>query len=189
MREFNGKRWQTIREADKTDAEPINRHFLAALLRRADGVTKALMDHQAMRNACEAQWAEAEKQRERYRKDVEQAVEHRTRKLAEGAEAAAEFEAEFGSEANFRSIYSGIRDPKSWERAARASAVGFMVDDDADQIIAQFRLHGREVTLPVRVGAYAEAWFRENKKGPRTKEADHADSRRIRSAVSFEGSR
>ncbi|MDP0929034.1 hypothetical protein Q0601_17755 [Paracoccus onubensis] len=59
-------------------------------------------------------------------------------------------------------------------RSAGASAVGFMVDGDADQIIAQFRLHGREVTIPVRVGAYAEAWFRENKKGPRTKEADHA---------------
>lgn len=59
-------------------------------------------------------------------------------------------------------------------RSVGASAVGFMVDDDADQIIAQFRLHGREVTIPVRVGAYAEAWFRENKKGPRTKEADHA---------------
>lgn len=47
-------------------------------------------------------------------------------------------------------------------RSVGASAVGFMVDDDADQIIAQFRLHGREITIPVRVGAYAEAWMREN---------------------------
>jgi hypothetical protein len=47
-------------------------------------------------------------------------------------------------------------------RGVGASAIGFMVDDDADQIIAQFRLHGREITIPVRVGAYAEAWLREN---------------------------
>jgi hypothetical protein len=59
-------------------------------------------------------------------------------------------------------------------RAVGASAVGFMVDDDADQIIAQFRLHGREVTIPIRIGAYAEAWLRENKRGPKTKEGDHA---------------
>lgn len=47
-------------------------------------------------------------------------------------------------------------------RSVGASAVGFMVDDDADQIVAQFRLHGREITIPVRVGAYQEAWLREN---------------------------
>jgi hypothetical protein len=47
-------------------------------------------------------------------------------------------------------------------RSVGATAVGFMVDDDSDQIIAQFRLHGRAVTIPVRVGAYAEAWLREN---------------------------
>lgn len=29
-------------------------------------------------------------------------------------------------------------------RSVGATAVGFMVDDDADQIIAQFRLHERE---------------------------------------------
>lgn len=47
-------------------------------------------------------------------------------------------------------------------RSVGASAVGFMVDDDADTIIAQFRLHGREITIPVRVGSYAEAWLREH---------------------------
>ncbi len=51
-------------------------------------------------------------------------------------------------------------------RGVGASAVGFMVDDDADQIIAQFRLHGREITIPIRVGAYQAAWLREN---PHTK--------------------
>lgn len=47
-------------------------------------------------------------------------------------------------------------------RGVGASAVGFMVDDDTDQIIAQFRLHGREVTIPMSVGAYEAAWLREN---------------------------
>lgn len=54
-------------------------------------------------------------------------------------------------------------------RSVGATAVGFMVDDDSDQIIAQFRLHGREVTIPVRVGAYAEAWLRENPHNNRMK--------------------
>lgn len=31
-------------------------------------------------------------------------------------------------------------------RATSASAVGFTVDDDADHIIAQFRLHGMQIT-------------------------------------------
>lgn len=47
-------------------------------------------------------------------------------------------------------------------RSVGATAVGFMVDHDSDQIIAQFRIHGREITIPVRVGSYAEAWLREN---------------------------
>jgi len=47
-------------------------------------------------------------------------------------------------------------------RGVGATAVGFMIDDDSDMIIAQFRLHGRQITIPVRVGAYAEAWLREN---------------------------
>jgi oligoribonuclease (3'-5' exoribonuclease) len=57
-------------------------------------------------------------------------------------------------------------------RSVGATAVGFMVDDDTDQIIAQFRLHGREITIPVRVGAYADAWLRENKRGPRSRITD-----------------
>lgn len=71
-------------------------------------------------------------------------------------------------------------------RSVGASAVGFMVDDDSDQIIAQFRLHGREVTIPVRVGAYAEAWKRENKRGPRTKEWDHeAKARKVAESAAW----
>lgn len=65
-------------------------------------------------------------------------------------------------------------------RSVGASAVGFMVDDDNDLVIAQFRLHGREVTIPVRVGAYADAWVKENQRGPRTNEKDHiAKARKV----------
>lgn len=54
-------------------------------------------------------------------------------------------------------------------RAVGATAVGFMVDDDADQIICQFRLHGREITIPVSVGAYERAWLKENPQGARSR--------------------
>lgn len=54
-------------------------------------------------------------------------------------------------------------------RGVGASAVGFMVDDDNDQIIAQFRLHGREITIPIRVNAYAEAWLKETPHNKRMK--------------------
>tara|TARA_R110000751_G_scaffold307812_1_gene431800 strand:+ start:2546 stop:2995 length:450 start_codon:yes stop_codon:yes gene_type:complete len=66
-------------------------------------------------------------------------------------------------------------------RSVGASAVGFMVDDDADQIVAQFRLHGREITIPINVGAYEAAWLRENPRGPRsrTSEKDHKAKARV----------
>ena len=47
-------------------------------------------------------------------------------------------------------------------RGVGASAVGFMVDDARGLIIAQFRLKGREITVPVSVAAYEAAWLREN---------------------------
>ena len=66
-------------------------------------------------------------------------------------------------------------------RGVGATAVGFMTDDDSDMIIAQFRLHGREITIPVRVGAYAEAWLRENPHTTRmrTTQAQHRHKARV----------
>lgn len=58
-------------------------------------------------------------------------------------------------------------------RSIGASAVGFMVDDDRDQILAQFRIGGREVSLPVTIGAYEKLWLKSNPCGPRTAAADH----------------
>jgi hypothetical protein len=57
-------------------------------------------------------------------------------------------------------------------RGIGASAVGFMQDDDADVVICQFRLHGRQVTVPASVGAYAAARKRHNPRGPRTAAPD-----------------
>ena len=57
-------------------------------------------------------------------------------------------------------------------RGVGATAVGFMVDDDRDQIIAQFRLHGREITIPIPVGAYERAWLLENPRSPRSRSSE-----------------
>jgi hypothetical protein len=53
-------------------------------------------------------------------------------------------------------------------RDAGASAVGFMVDDEADTVTCQFRIGGRQITVPVNIGSYAAAWLRANPCGPRT---------------------
>lgn len=117
LREWDGKHWATRREAEKTEAQPVTRSFLAALLRRADGMMKAMMD-EAMREAREAQWAEAEKQRQQFRQDVEKAVARRIAELERGAQNVAKFETVFGA----GSAVSWDCIPAEWGRAARALA-------------------------------------------------------------------
>lgn len=46
-REYDGKTWRTIKEAERTDAKVCDRTFLAALLRRADGESRWQIDQQA----------------------------------------------------------------------------------------------------------------------------------------------
>lgn len=58
-------------------------------------------------------------------------------------------------------------------RGVGATAVGFMVDDDAEMVICQFRLAGRQVTVPVSVGAYERAWLKATPCGPRTDPKAH----------------
>ena len=53
-------------------------------------------------------------------------------------------------------------------KGAGASAVGFMVDDAARVVTCQFRMHGREITVPVSIAAYEAAWLRAYPCGPRT---------------------
>lgn len=53
-------------------------------------------------------------------------------------------------------------------RDVGASAVGFMVDDEQRQVICQFRLSGRLMTVPVSMAAYEAAWLKATPCGPRT---------------------
>lgn len=43
LREFDGAKWKTVREADITEAAHVTRGFLAALLRRADGAMRQMI--------------------------------------------------------------------------------------------------------------------------------------------------
>lgn len=117
LREFDGRAWRTIREAEKTPADPITRTFLAAMLRRADGVMKGLMD-EALRDARDAVYAEAEQNRKRFAASVEDAVKRRTESLQMGMKNINLFEAAFGE----GQAYSWGCDPAAWGRAARALA-------------------------------------------------------------------
>lgn len=117
LREFDGKRWKTKREAEKTEALPVSRAFLAAMLRRADGAVKALVKD-AMRDAEEAQSAEAEKRRGEFRKNVEDAVARRLSSYERRLANAAAFEAAF--KPHLRNEWSV--DPVAWGNAAKALA-------------------------------------------------------------------
>ena len=56
-----------------------------------------------------------------------------------------------------------------------------------DEVICQFRLRGREVTVPVSVAAYAEAWKAAKPRGSRTTPADHHAKARAQAEVAVWG--
>lgn len=58
-------------------------------------------------------------------------------------------------------------------RDAGATAVGFMQDDEKRLVICQFRLQGREITVPMSIAAYEAAWLRAIACGPRTEMRVH----------------
>lgn len=68
-------------------------------------------------------------------------------------------------------------------RDVGAGAIGFMVDDDQRMVICQFRLHGRQITVPVSVGAYEGAWLKANPCGPRTPKATHQQRARDQAEI------
>jgi len=75
----------------------------------------------------------------------------------------------------------GIRDML---KGAGATAVGFMVDDDnGGSVMCQFKLAGREITVPVSVSAYEKAWLRATPCGPRTAHADHKRKARAQAEI------
>lgn len=113
LREFDGKSWTTVREAEKTDASQIDRAFLAALLRRADGVMRALVD-EAVREGRKEIDAQLERDRERFSREVALAAERRTREATEKVKSFERFCEAFGEDA-----LSGLFDQVSLGRAAR----------------------------------------------------------------------
>jgi len=115
LREFDGKAWLTLREAEKTPVEQVSRRFLAAMLRRADGTMKGLMD-EAMREARDAAYAEAQKMRDAVRKQIDEAVKARTENLEKAAGDVAIFNEAFGR--NQAGSYSC--NAKAWGNAAVA---------------------------------------------------------------------
>ena len=95
LREFDGKAWRTIREAEKTEAEPVNRLFLASLLRRSDGLVNSMV-----REARDAAYAEMEGRRAQMDKEfnerLERALERRMPGHERLKEQLAKFEEAFG---------------------------------------------------------------------------------------------
>lgn len=88
LREFDGKSWETVREAAITEAIPVDRSFLAALLRRADGAMRADVGR-AARAAIAAE-------KEAIDRRVEQEVQMRSAIRDNLFEAATLIRAEFG---------------------------------------------------------------------------------------------
>lgn len=113
LREFDGKKWTTIREDEKTEAAQVSRQFLAAMLRRADDTMRGLMS-EAMREARESHNAEVERARATISSEIERGVERRTASISKAAENVKAFEAAFGNSVAWDC------NPQAWGRAARA---------------------------------------------------------------------
>lgn len=99
LREFSGRQWKTVKEAGKTEAVPVSRDFLAALLRRADGDMQKMLQ-EAMQNAQQATFEDAEKRRQQNQKLIESQVKMALENYKAGRERRdsriEEFEAAFG---------------------------------------------------------------------------------------------
>ncbi|MBZ9973455.1 hypothetical protein LB517_27890 [Mesorhizobium sp. BR1-1-12] len=84
LREFDGSRWTTKREAEKTEAVPMSRGFLAAMLRRADETMR--------RDVKEASDRALETERKVIDERVQREVAGRTRSHKELLAVVTEFE-------------------------------------------------------------------------------------------------
>lgn len=98
LREFDGRAWKTIREAEKTAAEAISRPFLAAMLRRADETMRA-MEKEAEGRGRAAVEADRKHLEEDYARRIADAVKRRTGELEKAAGNIAGFNAAFGPNA------------------------------------------------------------------------------------------
>lgn len=116
LRVWDGARWKTMREADKREAEPMTRAFLASLLRRGDGMHQQFI-REAMREAEEETAKIRQQLRDGMEKAIAEKVERRTRDLAEKEKQMAAFEAAFGGEPR---RFLSETEAASWGRAARS---------------------------------------------------------------------
>lgn len=94
-RVFDGKAWKTMREADKTDAKPCDRNFLAALMRRSDEAQRQQVKRQAD-DARQAEYAAIQREREAIEKVVAGRVAQQTAHHEKLRVAVREFEAASG---------------------------------------------------------------------------------------------
>lgn len=115
LREFDGKTWRTIREAEKRQPVAIDRAFLASILRRAD-TTMRLLIEEANREARRQQEEEMQRWRDEREKHIEYAVNQRTAQYAESAKNYALFQETFGP----RSLTNYAVDHAALGKAARA---------------------------------------------------------------------
>jgi hypothetical protein len=113
-RVYDGKRWKTMREAEKTQAKPMDRTFLAALLRRADDVQRRLVQD-ATQAARASEMAEAERRRKSMQERIKSEVARRTAELERNAESVREFKSIFGD----RSLSDWMIDTRKLAAAAR----------------------------------------------------------------------
>lgn len=120
LREFDGRVWKTVREAEKTDAVPLTRSFLASLLRRADGLMAEFI-REANREAQKQIADEAQKRRDRFAKEVERAAERITDKSSRMSKSLAKFEDAFGEIAN--------NDWMDWAKIGKAALALSECDD------------------------------------------------------------
>lgn len=91
VREFDGRAWRTLREAEKLQPQPITRSFLAALLRRADEAHRQIARDEA-KDALAKEREALAKEREGVREQIEAAVARRTAGLQRAQDAVKAFE-------------------------------------------------------------------------------------------------
>lgn len=99
LREWTGKQWRTVREAEKTKAAPVTRHFLAAMLRRGDELMKSMIQEANAENFRRMQ-DESESRRKRFLDDVKREVDRRTGSYSGLKEQLDAFEKAFGVKVN-----------------------------------------------------------------------------------------
>ena len=115
-REFDGRAWRTIKEAEKTEVKSCDRAFLASLLRRADGESRRQIDRRRPAKSPAQQSrllnARSESEIARRLKNAEAA----TKKIAEFEEASAGM--------SFRDFMLGDAKAIGYRCAKAVSAVG-----------------------------------------------------------------